>query len=130
MDDFATSDVGVCANYPMVHHITDATVVEINKPGGDHLESRAYFSGKHKLYCLKVEASVYPSGEVYDWMVPVPGATADIAIFRSNIKFHKRSTKKSAAAMEVVDHVEGCDKHPTRHAILLDKYIGLALLIR
>ena len=93
MDDFANSDVGVCVNYPMVHHITDATVVEINKPGGDHLESRAYFSGKHKLYCLKVEGSVYPNGEACDWTVPVPGATADISIFRGNIKFHKRSTK-------------------------------------
>ena len=67
---------------------------------------------------------------VLQLILPFLGATADIAIFRNNIKFHKRSTKKSAAAMEVVDHVEGCDKHPTRHAILLDKYIGLALLIR
>ena len=114
----------------MVHYITNASVVEINKPGGDHLENRAYFSGKHKLYCLKDEVSVYPSGEACNWTVPVPGATADIALFRNNIKFHKRSTKKSAAAMAVVDHGEGCDKHPTRHAILLDKgYIGLALLI-
>ena len=126
-----TSDVGVCANYPMVHHITDATVVEINKPGGDHLESRAYFSGKHKLYCMKVEASVYPQGEACNWTVPVPGATADISIFRENIKFHKRSTKKSAAAMAVVDHGEGCDRHPRRHGILLDKgYIGIEALLR
>ena len=57
MDDFASSGVSECVNYPMVHHITDATVIQINKPGGDHLESRAYFSGKHKLYCMKVEAS-------------------------------------------------------------------------
>ena len=33
MDDFASSGVGECVNYPMVHHITDATVVQINKPG-------------------------------------------------------------------------------------------------
>ena len=115
----------------MVHHITDATVVEINKPGGDHLESRAYFLGKHKLYCLKVEVSVYPNGEACDWTVPEPGAKADVTIFRENIKFHKMSTRKSAAAMTIVDHGEGCEKHPKPYAILLDKgYIGVEALIR
>ena len=74
MDDFASSGLGECVNYPMVHHITDATVIQVNKPGGDHLESRAYFSGKHKLYCLKVEASVYPNGEACNWTAPAPGA--------------------------------------------------------
>ena len=114
----------------MVHHITDATVVEVNKPGGDHLESRAYYSGKHRLYCMKVECSVYPNGEACNWTVPEPGAKADITIFCDNFKFHKVSTKKSAAAMAAVDHGEGCDRHPGRFAILLDKgYIGIEALI-
>ena len=48
----------------------------------------------------------------------------------SNLKFHKVSTKKSAAAMAAVDHGEGCDRHPGRFAILLDKgYIGIEALI-
>ena len=131
MDDFASSGVGECANYPMVHHITDATVIQVNKPGGDHLESRAYFSGKHKLYCLKVEASVYPNGEVCNWTAPAPGAKVDITMFRENFVFHKRSAKKSAAAMAAVDHGERCKRRPKLLAILLDKgYIGVKALIR
>ena len=107
LEDFGATGIGECNHYPMVHHITDATVVEVNKPGGDHLESRAYFSGKHKLYFMKMEASVYPNGEACDWTVPEPGAKADVTIFRENIKFHKMLTQKSAAAMTAVDHGEG-----------------------
>ena len=83
------------------------------------------------MYCLKVEASVYPNGELCQWTKPYPGATADISIFRKNIKFHKLSTKKSAAVLAIVDHGEGHAAHPQRHAILLDKgYIGVKSLIR
>ena len=88
-------------------------------------------TGKHKLYCLKVEASVYPNGEACNWTSPVPGATVDITLFRSNIAFHKASTRKSPAALAVTDHGEGYEKHPKRHAICLDKgYIGVESLIR
>ena len=62
---------------------------------------------------------------------PATRLKADITIFCDNIKFHKVSTKKSAAAMAAVDHGEGCDRHPGRFAILLDKgYIGIEALIR
>ena len=131
MVDFASSGVGECVNYPMVHHITDATVVHINKPGWVHLESRAYFSGKHKLYCMKIEASVYPNGKACNWTAPAPGAKADITMFQENLQYHKRSTKKLAAALAVVDHGEGCERYPRLFAILLDKgYIGIEALIR
>ena len=131
MDDFGNTGIGQCTHYPMVHHITDATVIQINKPGGDHLESRAFFSGKHKLYCMKVEASVYPNGEACNWTAPAPGAKADITMFRDNIIFHKASTRKSPAAMATVDHGEGCERHPRRFGILLDKgYIGIEQVIR
>ena len=142
----------------MVHHLTDATVVQINRPAGDHGEARPYFcgeylvkirrffiyalllifyyhfyiyTGKHKLYCLKVETSVYLNGEACNWTSPVPGTTADITLFRSNIAFHKASTRKSPAALTVTDHGKGYEQHPKRHAIVLDKaYIGVESLIR
>ena len=79
---------------------------------------------------MKVEASVYPNGEACNWTAPAPGAKADITMFRENLQYHKRSTKKSAAALAVVDHGEGCERHPGRFAILLDKgYIGVEALI-
>ena len=88
------------------------------------------YTGKHKLYCLKFETSVYPNGEACNWTSPVPGATVDITLFRSNIAFHKASTRKSPAALAVTDHGEGHEQHPKRHAIGLDKgYIGVENLI-
>ena len=45
-DDFATNRITECSNFPMVHHITDATVVQINRPAGEHAESKVCFSGE------------------------------------------------------------------------------------
>ena len=45
-DDFAASGISDCANFPYVHHITDATVLQINRPAGSHSEAKPYFSGE------------------------------------------------------------------------------------
>ena len=90
-----------------------------------------FYTGKHKLYCVKFEASCYPNGEVCNWTSWYPGATPDITIFRENLQFHKRATKKSSAALSVVDHGEGHQEHPRSHACMLDKgYIGIEEDIR
>ena len=51
----------------------------------------------------------------------VCGSTSDITIFRNNLSVHKRLSKKSVAALTVVNHGEGSQDHPHHHAILLDK---------
>ena len=52
-------------------------------------------------------------------------------IFRDNVQFHRKSTKKSPAAQSVVDHGEGSTKHPRHHAIILDKgYVGIEDSVR
>ena len=89
------------------------------------------YTGKHKLYCVKFEASCYPNGEVCNWTKWFPGATPDVTIFRENIKWHKRATKKSSVALSVVDHGEAHQEHPCSHAIMLDKgYIGVEAAVR
>ena len=89
------------------------------------------FTGKHKLYCVKWEASCYPNGEVCNWTKWAPGATANITLFRNNIAFHRRALKKSPAALAVVDHGEQSAEHPDLHAAMLDKgYIGIEEEIR
>ena len=90
-----------------------------------------YLPGKHKLYCVKIEASCYPNGEVCNWTRWEPGATADITLFRWNLAWHKRATKKSPSALAVVDHGEASQEHPRCHAAMLDKgYIGIQDVIR
>ena len=60
-----------------------------------------------------------------------PSATVDIIIFRDNVQFHHKSTKKSPAAQSAVDHDEGLTKHLRRHTIILDKgYVGIEDSVR
>ena len=80
---------------------------------------------------MKIEASCYPNGEACNWTKWETGATSDITLFRNNLSWHKRATKKSPSALAIVDHGEGSQEHPKHHAIMLDKgYIGMADEIR
>ena len=45
-DSFNTLGIRECANYPYIHHITEATVLEVNRLAGTHEESKPYFSGE------------------------------------------------------------------------------------
>ena len=66
-----------CVNFPMVHHINGASVTECNRPIGMYGEVKRFFSKKHELYYLKVEDSMYPSGEAAQWTKRYPGAASD-----------------------------------------------------
>ena len=80
---------------------------------------------------MKIVASCYPNGEVCNWTKWTQGATSDLTVFRKNLDWHKRATKKSPCALAVVDHGEGSVKHPRYHGIMLDKgYIGIEDEIR
>ena len=39
-DSFGQSGISDCVHYPVVYHITDATVIQMNRPVGDHSESK------------------------------------------------------------------------------------------
>mmetsp|Transcript_21916 Transcript_21916/g.47396 ORF Transcript_21916/g.47396 Transcript_21916/m.47396 type:complete len:458 (+) Transcript_21916:321-1694(+) len=113
-------------NFPYAHHATDVFFTHSNRPSGTFEESRPYFSGKHHLYGLKVECSVMPNGQACNWTAHFRGGMHDKTICETNIKFHKRSTKKTAAERAIVDHGELADQHPNNWAILEDlAYIGI-----
>ena len=57
-DEFASNAISECTNYPYVHHISDASVLEIHRPVGSHAEVKPYFSGESftiSFYCYKNE---------------------------------------------------------------------------
>ena len=51
----------------------------------------------------------------------MPGATSDLTLLRSNLEWHKRVSRKSLAAQEIVDHGEEVTRHPNLHAVMFDK---------
>ena len=63
IDDFNSAGIKSFVNYPIAHNATDTNVTQFNRPVGSYIEAKGWFSNKHKLYCGKVEISVYPNGE-------------------------------------------------------------------
>lgn len=118
-------------NFPCALYATDVIFQQANRPSGNMLEGKLYFSGKHKLYGFKTEVSVTPSGQAVDSTDHKPGSIADIVIFRDNIDFHKEVLKKVGPDTEIVDDVETSTKFPDSWAILMDKgYQGANQYVR
>ena len=117
------------SNYPCALYATDVTFQQANRPTGTIEEGKAYYSGKHKLYGLKVEVSVLPVGLAINCTRSYPGSYADIDIFRRNMDFHKKQVLKNDSNIE--DSGPLHDKYPDQWAILVDKgYQGLQEVIR
>ena len=61
--DFRSVGIKPFVNYPIVHHTTDTSMTQFNRPIGSHVEGKGWFSNKDKLYYGKVETNVYPNEE-------------------------------------------------------------------
>lgn len=53
--------------YPYDHHATDGHFIHSNRPVGSFGEVMCYFSAKHHLYDMKVEALVLPNWQACNW---------------------------------------------------------------
>ncbi|ETV74063.1 hypothetical protein H257_11374 [Aphanomyces astaci] len=83
------------------------------RPTRRHDEAKPYFSAKHNLYGLKIEASVPPpQGLLVDMSESHCGAVADLTIMRSRIDQHVRALAKSDNELSILDHGE--KKNPPR----------------
>ena len=59
----------------------DATVQRVYRPSKNQ---RDYYSGKHKMHCIKTQAIVSPSGLLMHHSHSVPGAQHDMSLFRDS----------------------------------------------
>ena len=55
IDNFHSAGIKTFVNYPIAHHATDSSVTQFNRSIGTHIETKDWFSNKHKLYCGKVK---------------------------------------------------------------------------
>ena len=75
----------LCEALPLCSSVVDCTVVEIVGPALPFKERRAYFSGKHKKYCLKKEVIVnVRSGTAAMISDAYQGSAADITILKNH----------------------------------------------
>lgn len=107
-------------HFPHALYATDVKFHHTNRPQGNQLESKLYYSGKHHLYGYKVEVSVSPLGFALHISKHYPGSKADISIFRQEMENHKLFTKKSNGAISAVNSVP-LQSSAQSWAILFDK---------
>ncbi|ETV93425.1 hypothetical protein H310_12670 [Aphanomyces invadans] len=81
------------ANFPYAKYATDVRSQPSHRPSGRLGEQKYYFSGKHKLYGLKIEASVSPQGSV-----------ADMTMFRNRHDVHVEALTKKPDEVMVNDN--------------------------
>ncbi|ETV89984.1 hypothetical protein H310_15175, partial [Aphanomyces invadans] len=90
-----------------------------------------YFSGKHKLYGFKIEASISPEGLLVDMSPNEPGSVFDLTMFRNRFDDHLQALSKTDNELAMNVNGELFREHVTSWAVLVEKgYIGLAPLVR
>ena len=118
-------------NYPYSLYATDVKFQPSNRPMGRFSEQTHYFSGKHKLYGVKIECSVAYPGVAVDLSEHHPGSVSDFTIFRNRIDIHKRMLRKTEGEQSNLDHGEGFADFPDYWAVLVDMgYQGASNIIR
>ena len=91
-------------HHPHVLYATDVTFEQTNRSSGNQQESKLYFSAKHKLYGFKVEVSVPPNGLAIGSSFYRPGSVSDLSMFREELEWHKKASKKASEDNVVSDH--------------------------
>ncbi|ETV90910.1 hypothetical protein H310_14398 [Aphanomyces invadans] len=111
----------VFRSYPYANYATDVKFQPTNRPSGRFGEQKHYFSGKHKLYGLKIDASVSPEGLLVDMSSHEPGSVSDITMFRDRLNAHFAALQKSGNESLINDNGELFQDFPSSWAVLVDK---------
>ncbi|KAF0706443.1 hypothetical protein AaE_014105 [Aphanomyces astaci] len=118
----ALDKAGLCfKNYPWALYAVDVTFQQANAPAGSFVEKKRFFSKKHGLYGMKVEASVLPNGYAINVTNAVPGSLADITICYDNNAFHQDMLTKVGDEITMSDNGSLRNEYPNSWALLADK---------
>lgn len=118
-------------HFPCARYATDVTFQQSYRPSGSMQEGKKYFSGKHKLYGVKVEVSVCATGIALFCSDHVPGSVADIDVFYKNMDLHQDALRKKSNERDLVDVGPLLDEYGDYWAVLLDKgYQGVMENVR
>ncbi|ETW03784.1 hypothetical protein H310_05150 [Aphanomyces invadans] len=119
------------ANYPYAKYATDVKFQPSHRPAGGFGEQKHYFSGKHKLYGLKIEASFSPQGKLVDMSNHEPGSVSDLTTFRKRHDTHVANLTKTPSEATINDNGELHQTSPNVWAVLVGKnYVGLTESVR
>ncbi|ETW01730.1 hypothetical protein H310_06335 [Aphanomyces invadans] len=97
-------------NFPSALYCTDVKFQPSYRPTGRFDEAKHYFSGKHKLYGLKLEVSVAYPGFAVAVSDHSPGSVSDVSMFYNRGKIHRKMLRKSNTEMDIADQEDGVDR--------------------
>ena len=118
-------------NFPEALYSVDVTFQQSFPPSGAIQEGKLYFSGKHKLYGIKMEVSVLPNGQAISCSDHYPSSVSDFEIIQRRIGIHKLLLAKNSAESNTLDVGMHADRYPQEWAVLADKgYQGLQDIVR
>ena len=118
-------------DFPEAYYAVDVTFQQSYRPSGSMQEGKLFFSGKHKLYGIKVEVSVLPNGIALGCTNHYPGSVSDFEIIQRNREWHRSKSRKSGDEHTFADNGMLIDRFPNLWAVLADKgYQGLAEFLR
>ena len=102
-------------NFPSAVCAVDGTVQQVHR---NERTRQAYYSGKHHIACVKMQAVVQPNGMLAESTGPVPGCVHDLQLFRTS----NLATRLKAWNTERVQRLPGA----TPIQALFDKgYVGV-----
>lgn len=135
-----TSDVGMrnlhdgeqkFKHFPGALYATDVAFQQSFRPSGMMEEGQIYFSGKHKLYGVKVEVSVLPNGIAVGCTNHFPGSVSDFEILQRNLEWHRCKLNKREGDDLILDSDESREVDKKRWALFVDKgYQGIFEILR
>lgn len=123
----------VFKNYPYALYATDVKFQEAYRPSGRFIEAKRYYSGKHSLYGLKLEASVALPGICVSLSKHYPGSIHDNTIFTERRDIHTNLLSKNVEIGELTieDNGEGCQDFNSSWGVLVDMgYQGSGVIAR
>lgn len=119
------------ANHPSARYATDVCFQQSNRPSGNMQEALPWYSGKHKLYGYKFEASVLSTGMCISCSSHARAGRSDLEILQSRSEFHARALRKRTGELEIEDNDDGHDYYTAMWSILVDKgYQGIKEFLR
>ena len=119
------------SEFPEALYAVDVTFQHSFRPSGSMQEGKIYYSGKDKLYGIKVEMSVMPNGLAIGCSDHYPGSVSDLEIIQRMQEWHKQRSRKKGSDNYLSDTGLYYDRYPNRWAVLADKgYQGLLEFLR
>lgn len=118
-------------DFPFGLEVIDVTFQQANGPSDSIQEGKLDFSGKHKLYGLKVEVFVRPDLTASAFSSHYPNSVSDLTILYEDLTGHHERLERVQGDDQFGDNFLLAEEFPDSWAVLVDRgYQGASESLR